>query len=479
MMKLELGLALVVVVVRAAAAAPAPALDANTALSLADFATAADRPEQEQILVALIADTPDSDADEKSDYLFRLGRFYAARYHADPTKKAEMLKAVKVFKALSENDAFRNYPKMDVALFDYGLTLQTGKYMKEARTVYDKLLKNYPNSKYVPEAHLAFGEYYFDNNQLADAEARYKMVLKFPKSHTYWYAMYKMGWVHFQLQRYQEALETFFEVVQATKTDPTQDRLHREAETDFVRAYAEVGKPDKASAAFRRVDGAAMPHMLEVYADLERERGKADEAVFIYRELAKQSPASPDACRWQTKIIEARQGTAAEANETQHLASMRQCTDALPPEQQRAIADATLRSTPLPADPVIAAPPKQLPVADPIPPDEQATLARLEKIGDAPAADDRARAKIARAAIYRNHGHHDEAMAILADVVKRERDSNAAELAADLWLDSLVRLHRFDVALEVVDRLVADKPFLAGKPTLQRNVDFLRSHSLR
>ena len=125
-----------------------------------------------------------------------------------------MLKAVKTYKGLTDNDAFRNYPKMDMALFYYGYTLQGGKYMKEARAVYDKLLKNYPNSKYVPEAHLAFADYYFEQGQLADAEARYKKVLKFPKSTAYWYAMYKMGWIHLNQQRFQEALETFFQVAQ-------------------------------------------------------------------------------------------------------------------------------------------------------------------------------------------------------------------------------------------------------------------------
>ena len=52
---------------------------------------------------------------------------------------------MKTYKGLTDNDAFRNYPKMDMALFYYGYTLQGGKYMKEARAVYDKLLKNYPN----------------------------------------------------------------------------------------------------------------------------------------------------------------------------------------------------------------------------------------------------------------------------------------------------------------------------------------------
>ncbi len=78
--------------------------------------------------------------------------------------------------------------------------------MDEARKVYDKLLKNYPNSKYVPEAHLAFADYFFEGRKYANAESsRYQMVLKFPKSSAYWYAKYKMGWIHLNLQRFQLA----------------------------------------------------------------------------------------------------------------------------------------------------------------------------------------------------------------------------------------------------------------------------------
>ena len=78
-----------------------------------------------------------------------------------------------------------------------------------------------------PEAHLAFADYYFEINKLADAEARYRQVLKFPKSSAYQYAKYKMGWIHLNLQRFQEALEAFFEVAQATKNDKKQEILNR------------------------------------------------------------------------------------------------------------------------------------------------------------------------------------------------------------------------------------------------------------
>jgi TolA-binding protein len=189
-----------------------PELSADAVLSIEGLVSNI-RNEQEAILAKLIDSTPDSEVEEKSDYYFRLGELYAkqqrlfrlksaeaaiavdkaktpqakqqaqaAAKKAQDTAKMYLLKAVKTYKGLTDNDAFRNYPKMDMALFYYGYTLQGGGYMKEARAVYDKLLKNYPNSKYVPEAHLAFADYYFEQGQLADAEARYKQVLKFPKS---------------------------------------------------------------------------------------------------------------------------------------------------------------------------------------------------------------------------------------------------------------------------------------------------------
>jgi len=291
------------------------------------------RSEQEQILVDLIAQTPDSEVEEKSDYYFRLGELFAkqqrywrlkaaeAQINVDkeknPGKKAQLqkaadqannnaknylLKAVKTYKGLTDNDAFRNYPKMDMALFYYGFTLQGGKYMKEARAVYDKLLKNYPNSKYVPEAHLAFGDYYFENNQLDDAEARYKQVLKFPKSSVYWYAMYKMGWIDLNKQRFQDALETFFQVAQATKNDKKQEVLNRASKKDFVRAYSEIGKADKAFDAFKRVDANYAFDMEMLLADFYMEQGKSDKGIFIYRDLMKRAPTNKNVCLWQYNV---------------------------------------------------------------------------------------------------------------------------------------------------------------------------------
>ena len=314
---------------------PQPSLSADQVLSIEGLVGDI-RGEQEEILAKLIVKTPDAEVEEKSDYYFRLGELYAKqqRYwrlkgieltiqgdtNKNPQQKAKLkaegaaagtkakdylLKAVKTYKGLTDNEAFRNYPKMDMALFYYGYTLQSGKYMKEARSVYDKLLKNYPSSKYVPEAHLAFADYFFEIGQLDDAEARYKMVLRFPKSSAYWYAMYKMGWIDLNKQRFQDALETFFQVAQATRTDPKNAVLNRASKKDFVRAYAEIGKADKAYAAFQRVDQKYAFDMLEILADLYLSQGKSDKAIYVYQELMKQAPTHKNVCLWQYNVAHA------------------------------------------------------------------------------------------------------------------------------------------------------------------------------
>lgn len=318
-----------------AAASKQPSITADQILNIEGLVGEI-REEQASILFDLIKNTPDSAAEEKADYYFRLGelfakqqRFYrlkAAEYaiasdiakkssaKAEAKRKSEdsaarskkaLLDAVKIYKALTDNDAFANYPQMDKALFYYGYTLQGGTYMKEARSVYDKLLKNYPNSKYVPEAHLAFADYHFENNQLADAEDRYKKVLKYPKSNAYWYAMYKMGWIDLNLSRHKEALEAFLKVAEATNNDKKQEILNRAAKKDFVRAYAEIGKAELAYQAFQRVDRKYSFTMLTMLGDLYLEQGKSEKAIYIFQSLIKEAPKDKNVCLWQYNIAHA------------------------------------------------------------------------------------------------------------------------------------------------------------------------------
>ncbi len=308
-----------------------PEVDVDDVLSI-DGLKGTIRAEQEQVLADLIASTPDREVEEKSNYYFMLGELQAkqhrfwrlksaelasqaarannARTRQEATAAAEkakqyLAKAVKTYQALTDNQAFRNYPKLDTALFYYGYTLQGAGHPAEARKVYHRLLKDHPTSKHAPEAYLAFAEHFFDAAELANAEAYYKQVQKFPRSAASRYATYKLGWIHYDLQRFQDALESFFLVAQATKNDPQQEPLSRGSVKGFILAYAEIGKPDRARPAFQRIDGKRAVVMLELLGEVYLAQGKPDRAIVIYQDLRATEPDHPNACQWRYDLARA------------------------------------------------------------------------------------------------------------------------------------------------------------------------------
>ncbi len=307
-----------------AQARPDASFDGDTALSLESL-RAPYRDEQEQILVDLIKKTPDRNADEKANYHFMLGELYAKQHRFYRLKTQELAianananakamaaqarrkldRALATYQELTGNHVFRNYPKLDQALFFHGYMLKSAGDHDRARAVYDRLLKDHPRSKYVPEAHLVFADYFFERGELANAAERYRSVLKFPGTSAYWYAMYRTGWIAHQQRRFQESLEKFYQVAQATKGDPKQDILNRASKKDYVRAYAEIGRPDLAYNAFARVDGVAALDMLQLLADHYLEQGKSAKAIVTYRDLMKRTPKHRNVCLWQYNVAQA------------------------------------------------------------------------------------------------------------------------------------------------------------------------------
>jgi len=475
---------------------PPPSIGLDEALSI-DGLRGPIREEQEQILKQLVANTPDSEVEEKSDYYFRLGELYAklhrmwrlraveAELHQAPERQAfamkakdYLIKAVQTFKLLTDRDAFRTYPKLDVALFDYAYTLESGRYMKEARAVFDKLIKNYPMSKYVPEAYVAFADYYFDANQPADAERFYRKVLEFPKSSVEGYARYKLAWTLLETNRERDALEMFANVARMP-TDASQQPVIAAARQDLTSATRELAFADHAAwAATRDTDRLAKAEALyTVYLDASP--GDHGDVAYYFAELLwSHADVEPDArqrsTRWQR------------AAEAFHAA---ESTD---PRRRHDIALAAVlawkNALDLDARPEIAAGPIDLVAASRSKLAVRAIPARDQEIIDACAAfiavatagePDVASTKLVEALLYRRSDHADQAIAVLADLVAHHRTDDTAEVSANLMLEQLLRTRRFDDALLLVDQLAADTAFVANKSALQHNIQLLRSRSLR
>lgn len=283
----------------------------------------------------LIAVTADDDP-QKPDFHFRIAELYSEKqryywgqaraldqkiYEMPPNQRGSLqaqqrtyeqnqqkwlLEAVKSYISATK---FKKYDRMDEVLFKLAYLLTSVKKEDQAREFFLRLIKDYPNSKYIPDAYLSFAEFYFEKGEMDAALKFYEKVEQFPKSSVYPYAVYKKGWCYVNLGDYKTALETFVGVVRmATEgkvnvSAAQKQALVKEAKKDIVKAYAHVGGPDKAWEFFQRTGGDFAPKMMEGLAELYWEQGKFPDSTRVYRKVISMNMDSPRICEWQNKIV--------------------------------------------------------------------------------------------------------------------------------------------------------------------------------
>src|SRR5262249_49686437 len=114
---------------------------------------------------------------------------------------------------------YPSYPRMDEVLYFLGHNLWDDNQEKEALGIYKLLVTRFSQSKYVPDAYLAFGEFYFNTSngqrpELMKALAAYKKAASFPENKVYLYALYKQGWCYYNLGDFPQSLDMFKTVIQ-------------------------------------------------------------------------------------------------------------------------------------------------------------------------------------------------------------------------------------------------------------------------
>lgn len=209
------------------------------------------------------------------------------------------------------------YPRLDEVIFFLGENLWRRQQREEALKAYRALITRFPESRFVPDAWMAFGEHYFDsaekasrNENLRKALESYKRAAARTESSIYGYALYKQGWVHYNLGSWSEALDLFRAVIlfgelpTSTIAPEKKIALLREAKKDYVRTYSHIGSPQAAREDFQRVGGEeGWRDMFRSLAGLYFEEGKDGEAIHIYHQLIQLDPRSPEAAFSQARIV--------------------------------------------------------------------------------------------------------------------------------------------------------------------------------
>jgi len=265
------------------------------------------------------------EANRKDDRLIALGtkgdpreidRLMAEKKDLDRQADRHKEQAVALYKAIVAR--YPKYPRLDEVLYFLGENLsKRDRNDPDALKAYRALIQRFPQSRFVPDAWMAFGEYYFEKANekerianLRRALEAYRKASSYQESSVYGYALYKQAWVHYNLTEWADALELFKAVVffgeLPTSTVPADRKLAlvKEARKDYVRTYSHVGTAEAAPDEFKRIGGeAGWMDMLKSLGGLYYDEGQDRDAIVVHRRLIQEKPLSPEAAGFQSRIV--------------------------------------------------------------------------------------------------------------------------------------------------------------------------------
>lgn len=197
---------------------------------------------------------------------------------------------------------YPDYNRLDEVIYRLGSGLIDAGKGAQAVGYLQRLVTNYPNSKYIPEAHLALGEFFFEKQMTGAAKDNYEKVLTFKDFADYDYALYKLGWTHYNLSDFRDSVETFKKVVERTNNKLG---FQRQAINDLVVAFAEVdnGWQEAREYFLKHKDKEFTYEKLGSMAIHLEGKGKEGDAIQIYEWFFVERPNHPRVPDWMESII--------------------------------------------------------------------------------------------------------------------------------------------------------------------------------
>ena len=213
------------------------------------------------------------------------------------------------------------YPLLDEVYYYLAYEYEQAGDTGNARRVYLDLITKTPNSKYIPNAYLAFGELFF-NEAMGDPtkwepakQAYMKVIAKPPpENKVYGYAWYKLAYVFWNMGDLPHALDAFKKTIDfgvQFSQMPNAGKLAESARKDVIPVYALAGSPTDAYNFFKGLSGDAAgsnDRTFKMMDDLGQnylDTGHYPEAIALYKDLKVRDSGSDKSCEYQSRITEA------------------------------------------------------------------------------------------------------------------------------------------------------------------------------
>jgi TolA-binding protein len=251
----------------------------------------------------------------KADKVIAGGRTNAIKYYS-------MLETQypKWCQQVNKQDPTKSTGCTDEVLYYLAYEYEQANKLEEARKVYLKLITGWPQSKFIANAYLAFGELYFneaqgDPSRWPLAEQSYSEVIKYPPpdNKVFGYAHYKLAYVAWNKGDFQKAISEFKKTIdfgQQYSTLPNAKELANSARRDLIPVYALAGEPKKAHDFFKPLSGdtgGQTEKTFKMMDDLGQnylDTGHYQQGIDLYTDLMTRD-RGPKYCIYQAHIAEA------------------------------------------------------------------------------------------------------------------------------------------------------------------------------
>jgi len=215
-------------------------------------------------------------------------------------------------RVLKDYPWFKDY---DLALYVDGfLATEQGK-QDEALTRFERILKEFPASRFTPDAHMAKAESLFNNKyDYAGALAEYEQVMRYKQSDLYGLALFKSAWCHWRMGNSDEAAKRFVSVFEVTdakgkNTSVAQRKQLDELQGEALKYLVEVFTEDDKNTAgdvygfLTKIGGDRFAgKVVKALAETFYEQSHYERGIEAYELLLKLEPTNRDAGQWVLNI---------------------------------------------------------------------------------------------------------------------------------------------------------------------------------
>jgi tetratricopeptide (TPR) repeat protein len=274
-------------------------------------------------LETLVQRFPDT-SPRKPDLLFQLGEAYwekskalrrAETEAASGSGRADHRRSDAVRTRATDAYArllntFPKYERRDEVLFSLAYDLEDVGRGDEAVAQYRALIRDFPKSKFAPDAWLELGNHAFEKGNLAAAQDSFQHASRIGSARVRSYATYKLAWCDFNLGDFEGAREKLARVVDGSAggTKTLRD-LRTEALVDLTRVYVRLDRPDDGLAYFQRnTEGPERRKLVTRLANALADAGELQGALKVFRAALQAEPLAAEAATWQQAVVRAYDG---------------------------------------------------------------------------------------------------------------------------------------------------------------------------